>query len=171
MSRILVARYAHPSPTSGWGAKRANQRRRIQHRIQCIKFVGRLEKVAVEFYACPQFFHLLLATYALQPLMIFLKDKCFPSEIIGRQKALLILVDHSLLSPTSHLCLKEDPLDDGQRGVVGLLSFCSRHLTSLDSYPTVTKTMTLMKLHNLPLNKTSQAKVIDGLLTHNFVSS
>ena len=67
-------------------------------------------------------------------------------------------------------------MDDGQRGVVGLLSFSSRHLTSLDLYPTVTKTMTLMKLRNLPLiffflNKTSQAKVIDGLLTQNFVSS
>ena len=62
-------------------------------------------------------------------------------------------------------------MDDGQRGVVGLLSFCSRHLTSFDLYPPVTKTMTLMKLHNLPLNKTSQAKVIDGLLTQNFVTS
>ena len=52
------------------------------------------------------FFHLLLARYASQPLMIFLKDKCFPFEIIGRQKALLILVDQSLLSPASHLCLR-----------------------------------------------------------------
>ena len=62
-------------------------------------------------------------------------------------------------------------MDDGQRGVARLLSFCSSHLTSLDLYPTVTKTMTLMKLHNLPLNKTSQTKVIDGLLTQNFVTS
>lgn len=125
-----------------------------------------LKKLPLSFMHALNFFHLLLARYASQPLMIFLKDKCFPFEIIGRQKAFLILVDHSLPP-----LFEEDPMDDGQRGVVGLLSFCSRHLTSLDLYPTVTKTMTLMKLHNLPLNKTSQTKVIDGLLTQNFVTS
>ena len=65
-----------------------------------------LKKLPLSFMHALNFFHLLLARYASQPLMIFLKDKCFPFEIIGRQKALLILVDHSLLSPASHLCLR-----------------------------------------------------------------